>query len=96
MVFEKLIRYRQVEPAQAGFAFHSPRLQSPGYKVDSGIMTSLQKAVNHEGHKGTRRKCASCLFTFVRFVSFVFKPVCSGLNNYSNSVSRRADKRIAE
>ena len=39
--------------------------------------TSLQKA-NHEGHKGTQRKCAS-FFTFVRFGSLVVKPLCSGL-----------------
>ncbi len=48
-------------------------------------MTSLQKAVkhegNHEGHKGTPRKCTSCVFTFVRFVSLVVKPLCRGLKD---------------
>ena len=31
------------------------------------------KSGNHEGHKETQRKCASCLFAFVRFVSLVVK-----------------------
>ncbi len=44
---------------------------------------------NHEGHKGTQRKCASFLFTFVRFVSFVVKPFCSGLMNGTDNENQR-------